>query len=56
MDNKSKNTTPNQVNPPDLSEVIKSATPLTPLQLNSFKLDIKHTLLTPQYLENLQKS
>lgn len=26
---------------------------LSPLELNNIKLDIKHTILTPQYLEDL---
>ena len=33
-----------------------AATPLTPLQLNSYKLDAKHTVLTPEYLEGLGKT
>lgn len=32
---------------------IKSATPLTALQLNDFRLDVKHTVLTPEYLEKM---
>lgn len=39
----------------NLQLTLKSATPLTALQLNSYKLDIKHTILTPQLLENLSK-
>ena len=42
----------------NISEVlpdIKSATKLTPLQLNGIKLDDKHTILTPRYLENLMQ-
>ena len=35
---------------------IKSAIPLTALELNSYKLDVKHTILTPEYLEQLTKS
>lgn len=34
---------------------LKSATPLTPLQLNAIKLDVKHTVLTPDYLEKLEE-
>ena len=30
-----------------------SAKELTPLELNAVKLDIKHTILTPSYLEEL---
>lgn len=30
-----------------------SATRLTPLQLNSYKLDVQHTILTPDYLDKL---
>lgn len=40
----------------NLSEIIKSAVPMTPLQLNNIKLDVKHTLLTPEYLDNIEKS
>ena len=32
---------------------IPSATELSALDLNNVKLDSKHTVLTPQYLENL---
>ena len=32
---------------------IKSASPLTALQLNGFRLDVKHTILTPEYLEKM---
>ena len=32
---------------------ISSAKELSPMDLNNIKLDIKHTVLTPQYLENL---
>lgn len=47
----------NQESPtPDPILTLKSAVPLSALQLNGFKLDIKHTILTPQYLENLSKS
>ena len=35
---------------------VKSATKLTPLQLNNIRLDIQHTVLTPDYLEQLDKS
>lgn len=34
---------------------ISSATPLTLMELNNIKLDAKHTVLTPEYLENLEK-
>lgn len=34
---------------------LKSATPLTLLQLNGIKLDAKHTVLTPDYLDSLSK-
>lgn len=33
-----------------------TAKELTPLELNNIKLDIKHTILTPQYLEDLIKN
>lgn len=32
---------------------IKSAKELSALDLNNIKLDIKHTVLTPKYLEDL---
>lgn len=32
---------------------IKSAQPMSPLELNGIKLDDKHTVLTPDYLEKL---
>ena len=32
---------------------ISSAKELSALDLNNIKLDAKHTVLTPQYLENL---
>ena len=32
---------------------LQGAVQLTPLDLNSVKLDIKHTILTPTYLESL---
>ena len=34
---------------------LKSAAPLTPLQLNGVRLDVRHTVLTPDYLEGLLK-
>lgn len=37
---------------PDLA--VKSATKLTPLDLNNIRLDVRHTILTPDYLEKLQ--
>lgn len=45
----------NNVAAPDLTLTLKSATPLSALQLNGYKLDVKHTILTPQYLENISK-
>lgn len=41
---------------PILPAAVSSAIPLTPLQLNGYKLDLKHTLLTPEYLEELDKN
>lgn len=38
---------------PDSAEVLDSAVKLTPLQLNGIKLDAKHTILTPDYLDKL---
>ena len=32
---------------------LTSAKELSALELNNIKLDIKHTVLTPEYLENL---
>lgn len=32
---------------------ISSATEMSALDLNNIKLDAKHTVLTPEYLENL---
>ena len=32
---------------------LKSAVELSALDLNNIKLDTKHTVLTPQYLDNL---
>lgn len=34
---------------------VKSATKLTLLQLNAIKLDVRHTILTPDYLEKLSQ-
>lgn len=36
-----------------MPEELKSAQKLSPLQLNNIRLDVKHTILTPDYLENL---
>lgn len=41
---------------PILPNDVTSATPLSPLDLNGYKLDIKHTILTPEYIENLEKN
>ena len=35
---------------------LKLAKELSPLELNNIKLDSKHTVLTPQYLEDLIKN
>ena len=35
---------------------LTNAKELSPLDLNNIKLDIKHTVLTPQYLEDLIKN
>lgn len=35
---------------------IPSAKELSAMDLNNIKLDMKHTLLTPQYLEDLIKN
>lgn len=34
---------------------LNSATELTPLQLNNIRLDVQHTILTPDYLDNIEK-
>ena len=46
----------NEENISQVSDQKKVADPivkLSPLELNNIKLDPKHTLLTPDYLENL---
>ena len=35
---------------------VSSAKELSAMDLNNIKLDIKHTVLTPQYLEDLIKN
>ena len=37
----------------DLTGLSGSAAKLTPLQLNGIRLDVRHTVLTPDYLDNL---
>ena len=39
----------------NLEKRVSSATKLTLLDLNSIKLDVKHTILTPDYLERLSR-
>ena len=39
----------------NLENIVSSASRLTPLDLNNIKLDDRHTVLTPDYLENLIK-
>lgn len=39
----------------NIFDSLKSATKMTPLQLNGIKLDVKHTVLTPDYLDNLAR-
>ena len=41
--------------PPESLPGVKSATKLTALDLNGIRLDSRHTLLTPDYLEQLLK-
>ena len=36
-----------------MESILATAKELSPMDLNNIKLDIKHTVLTPQYLENL---
>ena len=46
----------NEENPAQVSDQKNITDPivkLSPLELNNIKLDPKHTLLTPDYLENL---
>lgn len=45
-----------QEQPDNIEEKLSSATKLTPLELNGIKLDIKHTILSPDYLEGLGES
>ena len=35
---------------------IKGVLKLSPLELNNIRLSVKHTILTPQYLDNLVQS
>lgn len=39
-----------------MEQALAGATKLSLLQLNGIKLDDKHTILTPDYLENLVKN
>lgn len=39
-----------------LGDTIDNARELTLLELNNIRLDVKHTVLTPDYLESLGKS
>lgn len=55
MDTDSTNKATSKDSLAQIMEGIKSATPLTALQLNGYKLDVKHTVLTPEYLESLPK-
>lgn len=43
------------MNTPNPLQAVKSAVRLTPLQLNGVKVDVQHTLLTPDYLEQIIK-
>lgn len=36
-----------------MENILDTAKELSPMDLNNIKLDAKHTVLTPQYLENL---
>ena len=36
-----------------MENTISSAKEMSPMELNNIKLDDKHTVLTPQYLEDL---
>ena len=36
-----------------MEDILKTAKELTALEMNNIKLDAMHTVLTPQYLENL---
>lgn len=37
-------------------DVLRTVTKLTPLELNNIKMDVRHTVLTPDYLEKLTES
>lgn len=43
------------MNEPLKNNDLRTATQITPLQLNAIKLDVRHTVLTPEYLEDLLK-
>lgn len=38
------------------TDKLKGAVRLTALDLNNIRLDVRHTILTPDYLENLSKA
>lgn len=38
-----------------MAQTLAAAEKLTPLQLNGIKLDARHTILTPDYLELVEK-
>lgn len=38
------------------NEVVSSAIKLSPMDLNNIRLDVRHTILTPDYLENIIKN
>lgn len=43
---------PEHISPP----VLQSARKLSPLELNSYRFDVKHTVLTPELLEKMHKN
>lgn len=53
METQTNNTTQVATEAIGLTSAVKSAQPLTLLQLNDIRLDVKHTILTPQYLEQI---
>lgn len=56
MDNRTDTTQSSGAGRVNLLPDIQSATPLTPLQLNGIRIDVKHTILTPDYLDSLVTS
>lgn len=51
MENVNDNT-PRNIGSPELP--VSSAVEMSPLQLNGIRLDVNHTILTPDYLEQIK--